>query len=48
VRRAMSLNVDHDRIALAVVLLEIDGRDLDEVLELVADEDVTSHGNIAV
>ena len=40
---AMTLHVSNERIAFTVVLLEINCSDLDEPLELIADENVTGY-----
>ena len=43
----MALQINQNRIALGIILLEVHRADFDEHLELVPNEDVTGGGNIA-
>lgn len=43
----MVLEISEDRIALRIVLLEIDRANLDEDLELIADKDIVRDGDVA-
>ena len=44
----MSLKIRHNRIALRVVLLELDEANLHKNLQLVLDEDISGDRNVAV
>jgi hypothetical protein len=47
-RLSVALQINQNRIALRIILLEVHRADFDEHLELVPTEDITGDGNIAI
>ena len=44
----MALQINQDRVALRIILVEVHRADLDEDLELIPNEDITGDGNIVI